>query len=227
MKMKKSFKKNIITTLLIIFSFVLLRLFLADVMDSSLERGILRFSQANATTYHNSLSEVSIGSKGEVVDQRSLLLSDYTFRSLKSNTSLKTSDPRALAMRRFLQDYHSPLYPYSEIFVSEADKYGLDWRLVASISGVESAFGNLIPYRTNNGWGWKGGPGGNFSIFSSWKEGIEVVTSRLALGYGTNLSPFEIEPVYCPPCYANPAHAWANGVTRFMLELESYVNNLE
>ncbi len=142
-------------------------------------------------------------------------------------TSITTTDPRILAMRQYLIDRYSPMYIYADVFVKEADKYGLDWRLVASISGVESAFGNLIPYRSNNGWGWRGGPGGAYSIFPTWADGIETVTRRLALGYGITLTPFDIEPVYCPPCGRNPAHAWANGVTQFMNELQYYVDNLE
>lgn len=146
---------------------------------------------------------------------------------LSYSTGLSTVDPRVLAMRQFLISHYSPLYPYSETFVKEADKSGLDWRLVVSISGVESAFGNLIPYRSNNGWGWRGGPGGAYSIFNSWNDGISHVTQRLAIGYGTDLTPFQIEPVYCPPCGANPQHSWANGVTRFMNELQYYLENLE
>lgn len=146
---------------------------------------------------------------------------------LSGNTGVTTIDPRVVAMRKFLIDFHSPLYPYSDVFVETADKVELDWRLVASISGVESAFGNLIPYRSNNAWGWRGGPAGAYSNFTSWKEGIATVTTRLALGYGTTLTPFDIEPTYCPPCGRNPQHAWANGVTRFMNELDYYLENLE
>lgn len=140
----------------------------------------------------------------------------------ESGSSIVTTDTRIIAMRRFLIDYRSPLYPYADVFVNEADKYGLDWRLVASISGVESAFGNLIPYGSNNAWGWKGDPRRPWSMFPTWPDGIRTVTSRLALGYGTELTPFEIEPTYCPPCGRNPAHAWANGVTRFMNLLDEY-----
>lgn len=157
----------------------------------------------------------------------SLLRRDVLGTIESDSVSVTTTDPRILAMRQFLIDHYSPLYRYAEVFVVEADRYGLDWRLVASISGVESAFGNLIPQRSNNGWGWRGGPGGNWSMFPTWSDGIEHVTRRLALGYGTNLTPFQIEPVYCPPCAQNPQHAWANGVTQFMNELTYYLDNLD
>ena len=146
-----------------------------------------------------------------------------------SRTKFFTVDPRVIAMNKFLTDYHSPMANNAETFVVEADKYGLDWRLVASISGVESAFGNLIPAGTNNGWGWRGinRNTDGWSIFDSCESAITHITERMALGYGTDLTPFDIEPRYCPPCAANPAHAWANGVTRFMVQLQYYLDNLE
>ncbi len=149
--------------------------------------------------------------------------------SVISKTKFFTVDPRVIAMNKFLRDYHSPMSNSANTLVQEADKHGLDWRLVASISGVESAFGNITPAGSNNAWGWRGinGNEAGWSMFGSWNEAITHITQRLAQGYGTTLTPFEIEPTYCPPCGANPAHAWANGVTRFMNQLQYYVDNLE
>lgn len=139
---------------------------------------------------------------------------------------LVTSDTRVIAMNRFLNDYSSPMAPYSETFVYSADQAGLDWRLVASISGVESAFGILIPYKSYNAWGWRGGVAGAFSNFGSWQYGISYVTSRIAIGYGTDAEPFTMEAVYCPPCGQVPTHDWANGVAGYMEELNEYRSNL-
>ena len=147
--------------------------------------------------------------------------------SIKSKTNIQTVDPRIIAMNKFLINYNSPMASYAESFIVEADKYGLDWRLVASISGVESAFGNITPTDTNNGWGWRGGPGGDWSQFETWADGIAEVTRGLGEGYGIHMTPFDIEPIYCPPCGRNPEHAWANGVTRFMNQLDYYLDNLE
>jgi ABC-type multidrug transport system fused ATPase/permease subunit len=196
-------------------------------VESFVSTKALAFTQSISSDFRNSLSKVVLNSSQSQLDQRSTLLLQNDLAQIASNTALSTSDPRVLAMQKFLVDYHSPMYPYAEVFVDEAEETGLDWRLVASISGVESAFGNLIPFRSNNAWGWRGGPNGEYSNFTSWKEGISTVTQRLATGYGTTLTPFQIEPTYCPPCGANPAHAWANGVTKFMQELQFYLENLE
>lgn len=146
-----------------------------------------------------------------------------------SNTRFFTIDPRVLAMNKFLNDYHSPMASSAETFVVEADKHGLDWRLLASISGVESAFGNITPGETNNAWGWRGvnRNDGGWSIFSNWDSAIIHITERFAEGYGTTMTPFEIEPIYCPPCGESPEHAWANGVTRYMGQLQYYLDNLD
>ena len=139
---------------------------------------------------------------------------------------LITSDTRVVAMNRMLVEYGSPMAPYAELFVETADDMGADWRLVVAISGVESAFGQLIPRDSYNAWGWRGGPGGDFSNFDGWADGIEYVTRRIAIGYGTEIDVFVMEPTYCPPCGANPQHAWANGVNDYMAELDEYRRNL-
>ena len=145
-----------------------------------------------------------------------------------SNTKFHTLDPRILAMNKFLKNYHSPMASHADTFVKEADRNGIDWRLLVSISGVESAFGNLIPTNSNNAWGWRGinGNDAGWSMFSSWEDAIVHITERLATGYGTTITPFEMEATYCPPCGRNPAHVWANGVTNYMNQLSYYLDNL-
>lgn len=157
------------------------------------------------------------------------LSSSFENDSTSSRTKFFTLDPRVLAMNKFLSDYQSPMAKYAETFVVEADKQGIDWRLIASISGVESAFGNITPKGSNNGWGWRGinKDDRGWSTFVSWNDAIIHITERIALGYGTDLTPFDIQDTYCPPCGETGDDLWAKGVTRFMNELEYYVNNLE
>jgi hypothetical protein len=179
-------------------------------------------------------SNVEVNSLSPIFDIH-VYAGEYNLSSVKSaNEPIRearffTLDPRVLAMSKFLSDYHSPMAPYAEIFIIEADRYGLDWRLVASISGVESAFGNLLPQGSHNAWGWRGikKNDAGWSIFDDWEESITHVTERLALGYGTDLTPFDIQDTYCPPCGETGLDLWAHGVTRFMNELEYYVDNLE
>src|SRR5579862_427307 len=58
-------------------------------------------------------------------------------------TSLPTveQDNRAKILKSYLEQYNSPLADHAETFIKEADANGLDWKMVAAISGVESNFG--------------------------------------------------------------------------------------
>jgi len=127
-------------------------------------------------------------------------------------------DKREEILKKYLQKYNSPLTDSAGTFIKEADKNDLDWKLVVAISGVESYYGKHIPYNSNNGWGW-GVYNGNVHNFASWDEGIIEISYELRTKYmnkwgASNV--YEIGSFYA----ADPE--WANKVTHFMEELESY-----
>lgn len=217
---------NIIRVVLGILVIVLYYIFVSPTVEKVLASTISKSVRDVSNTEINTLSPVF---DIHVYAGKYNLSSEIENNTLISNTKFFTIDARVVALNKFLTDYHSPMAQYAQTFVTEADKYGLDWRLVASISGVESAFGNLIPAGTHNGWGWRGinKNSAGWSTFATWNDGIKEITRGLAQGYGTDLTPFDIEPTYCPPCAEGTAHAWANGVTRFMKELDYYVDNLD
>ncbi len=227
MNLIKKLDKKTNKILIIFLLYLLITIPLGNTIQGSIESILLSRAKAHSQTYNFALSPLPEQKYQGNVDRYTLLNSSASHRGEDSTSALRdgtivTSDARITALRQFLMDYNSPMYPYSDVFVTEADKYGLDWRLAAAISGVESAFG-VIPVRANNAWGWKGGADGDFNPFDSWPHGIEVVTRRLALGYGVDMTPFEIEPIYCPPCGQNPAHLWANGVIKFMNQIDMYL----
>ena len=114
--------------------------------------------------------------------------------------------------------YNSPLASYASDFVKSADKYNLDWRLVASIAGLESTFGKHVPASSYNGWGW-GIYGNNVTRFNSWEDGIETISKGLReryLGENPESNPYIIGPTYA----ASPS--WAQRVTFFMNRMEAY-----
>lgn len=127
-------------------------------------------------------------------------------------------DYRVKVLGDYLKRYNSPLTPYAGTFVKYADQYELDWRLVASISGIESTFGRQIPYGTYNGWGW-GIYGTNMIWFTSWEDGIRTVSQGLRENYinkwgATNV--YQIGKFYA----ASPT--WAQRVDYFMRNMENY-----
>ncbi|OGC42218.1 hypothetical protein A3K02_01545 [candidate division WS6 bacterium RIFOXYD1_FULL_33_8] len=109
-------------------------------------------------------------------------------------------------IRTYLQKRNSPLADYAEVFVDAANTYGIDYRLVAAISIIESS-GGLHTFRTYNAWGW-----GKMN-FDSWEEGIWTVSKGLGNYYAKGAdTPSEIARSYCPPS----ASSWASKVTSVM-----------
>lgn len=84
-------------------------------------------------------------------------------------------DPRIAAIDRFLAG--SPLEGLGAVFVTEADRYGLDARLMPAVGLHESGLCRH-PYGSFNCWGY--GPG---ISFGSYEEAIARVTRTFA-GYG-------------------------------------------
>ena len=81
--------------------------------------------------------------------------------------------------------------------VMTADKYGLDWRLIPAIAGVESSFGKKMPIHSYNAYGWANGK----YRFNSWEESIDIVSKTLKEKYidkGAN-DLYKIARIYAPP----------------------------
>lgn len=133
---------------------------------------------------------------------------------IKQGVSQVGYDYRVSNLEQFLEEYNSPLAPYAQNFVTYADEYGLDYRLVPAISGVESTFGKRIPAGSYNAYGWANG---DYS-FKSWDDSIAKVSSTLKNKYidmGAD-SVNKIAKIYAPP-----STTWATNVKYFMAKIDS------
>ena len=83
------------------------------------------------------------------------------------------TDLRTVRLSRFLSKLHCPVAELSEDFVHAADDNQIDWRLLPSISVIESGGGKA--YRNNNIFGWSNG---NYP-FASLRAGINEVAFKL------------------------------------------------
>ncbi|HEY2015851.1 MAG TPA: hypothetical protein VGH38_20250 [Bryobacteraceae bacterium] len=83
-------------------------------------------------------------------------------------------DPRFATLRKFFLKFDCPAWEYTHVFLEAADDYKLDWRLLPSLSYVESSGGKSA--RNNNIFGWNSGR----AQFSSPAAGIHTVGYRLA-----------------------------------------------
>ncbi len=83
------------------------------------------------------------------------------------------ADPRLQKLKSFFQDLNSPAIWRAEVFLAAADRHGLDWRLLPSISIIESGGGKA--YMNNNILGWDSCR----TSFPSIEAGIDLVAARL------------------------------------------------
>ena len=130
-------------------------------------------------------------------------------------TPASSNDPRVETLRKYLLGHKSPLADYAQDFVAASDKYGLDWRLVPAISGVESTFGKRIPKGSYNAYGWANG---NYK-FKSWEDSIEIVSKTLRTKYIDKGAP-SINKI--ARRYAPPSSTWARNVKFFMYKIETF-----
>jgi len=106
-------------------------------------------------------------------------------------------DARLAAVREFFGKGGCPAREYSQAFLDAADGYGLDWRLLPSISFVESTGGKAAPH--NNLFGWDNGR----SRFSSptaaiWGVAYQLGQSELYRAKSLNqlLALYNPDPAY-------------------------------
>ncbi|MBM3766546.1 MAG: hypothetical protein FJW32_14250 [Acidobacteria bacterium] len=110
--------------------------------------------------------------RGGMLLASALMFADETFGE-PAPSKICVNDARCNAVRNFFLSHKSPLAPKAELFVSVADRHGLDWRLLPSLSMVESSGGKAG--KRNNVFGWNSGK----AAFKTVDAGIEFVGRRL------------------------------------------------
>ncbi|MDP2585752.1 MAG: hypothetical protein Q8P29_02640 [Candidatus Levybacteria bacterium] len=127
--------------------------------------------------------------------------------------SIVFNDARIEMVRQFFAKYSSPLEPYAQNIVADADKYGLDYRLLPAIAMQESNLCKKIITDSYNCWGF-GIYGKKVTRFESFPEAIDTVTKTIATNYvaGGLDTPEEIMKKYTPSNNGD----WAYSVNYFM-----------
>jgi len=127
--------------------------------------------------------------------------------------SIVSKDVRIEVVRQFFAKYKSVLEPFASNVVLNADKYGIDYRLLPAIAMQESNLCQKIIANSYNCWGF-GIYGKQVTRFESYPEAIDTITKTLASNYvagGLN-SAEEIMKKYTP----SNNGAWARSVNYFM-----------
>lgn len=92
---------------------------------------------------------------------------------LTTNMAAVRQDPRIARLHSFLRSLNCPVSALSEDFIHAADDNHIDWRLLPSISVIESSGGKA--FRNNNIFGWDQGEG----VFPTIRSGIHEVAFKL------------------------------------------------
>lgn len=125
-------------------------------------------------------------------------------------------DGRVGKVQAFLTEFNSPLAQYSSLIVSEADKYGIDYRLIPAIGAQES--GDCTKGKSTvwkNCWGY-GIYGKKVTQFESYEDAIDTVTRYLANKKNSGIDTLdEIGSIYNPTDHNN----WKANVASFMSQL--------
>ena len=88
----------------------------------------------------------------------------------------RSTDVRFRLLKSFFHQTKSPIEYLSSVFIQEADANNLDWRLLPSLSYLETGAGRSS--HGNNIFGWNNGG----SSFRTVYEGIHSVAESLARG---------------------------------------------
>jgi hypothetical protein len=117
----------------------------------------------------------------------------------------------------------SPMFPYANIVIREADKYGIDYRLVPAIAMCESNLGVHIPSSDSyNAWGIAVFTGQQHGAkFSNWEQAIVWVNKYLNDKFiSRNIIDInDIGAIWAPPS-VEKGNSWANCVSGFMRQIQ-------
>ena len=104
-----------------------------------------------------------------------LLAAPFTtsVQQYRAQPTVDQNDPRLSRLTKFFADRDCPLRDSAKDFLFAADQNELDWRLLPSISFIESSGGK--DYRNNNVFGWDSCK----ERFPSVRAGIHYVAAQL------------------------------------------------
>ncbi|MBI5449558.1 hypothetical protein HY948_04575 [Candidatus Gottesmanbacteria bacterium] len=136
-------------------------------------------------------------------------------------TKVIAADARALLLELFLERHQSPIAPYADALVSQADLQGIDFRLATAIAMCESNAGKRIPPRSYNAWGiavYTGQQSG--AQFDNWPHAIEWVSKYIKEKYYDKglIDLKDIGAKWAPPSVQTD-YSWTKCVESFQNEI--------
>jgi hypothetical protein len=149
-------------------------------------------------------------------NENSVTASGGTSEVLSANVI--AGDARTLLLESFFKKYKSPMEPYANLIVAQADTYGIDFRLVPAIAMCESNLGKRVPLKAGfNPFGiavYTGTQAGK--NFDSWQGAIEWVSGYIQDRYYARgiTTLHDIGEIWAPPS-TKDGGSWADCVEFF------------
>ncbi|OGH12725.1 MAG: hypothetical protein A2776_00340 [Candidatus Levybacteria bacterium RIFCSPHIGHO2_01_FULL_40_10] len=125
---------------------------------------------------------------------------------------LMDQDKKIRAVENIFKKYDSPLVDEASNYVKYAEEYGVDWRLLPAIAGLESSFGKHLMPGSHNAYGW----GGGHIYFESWEEGIMKINKAIRANYMDKWGAKDVWSI--GPIYAE-SPTWSVRVNYFMEQI--------
>jgi hypothetical protein len=180
-------------------------------------KAVYRVSAMTIIAVSTLLVSPTISKQNDRLEAYELTASNFVGRK-ESIAVIKTTlearnDDRAERLGKFLQSQGSPMASNATDLVNIADKYGLDWRLLPAIAGVESTYARVVPSGSYNPYGWSNGR----YCFQNWVVASDYVASQIRNLWGSGeITPWGIGPSYA----ASPT--WAARVSSNMRVIGQY-----
>lgn len=130
-----------------------------------------------------------------------------------------SGDARPILLHNFLARYKSPMTPFADLLVVEADKNGFDYRLTTAIAMCESNAGKRMPTKDSfNAYGISVYTGQIYGArFKSWEHSIEWVSRYIKERYHDQglVALEDMGKRWAPPS-VEKGNSWAKCVQTFM-----------
>jgi hypothetical protein len=138
------------------------------------------------------------------------------------SASIVSGDARVYLVESFFRAHDSPMAPYAYHVVSEADRLGLDFRMIPAIAMCESNAGKHMPKKKEYNFAGIAVYTGQIhgKAFDSWEHAITWVSEYVKTRYHDRgiFDLKEIGAIWAPPS-VEKGHSWATCVETFQNEI--------
>ncbi len=132
--------------------------------------------------------------------------------NLTMEADVQSSDARLGKVLAFLEENNSPLTPYASTIIADADKYGIDYRLLPAIAMQETTLCKTEIAGTNNCWGY-GIYNHKITSFLSYEDAIDTISRYFAKKKANGIDTLDaIGNIYNPSNH----NGWKENVSSFM-----------